>query len=201
MNEQRPDNATEFYIYGIIPYDRINGSYNLILKDNEDIGKMAALAIGSPEAQSIAIFLEGPDMDRPLTHDLLCNILLERGIDVQYVVIDSSDGGVFFSMIMFSDGISMDARPSDAISVAIRLGSPIFIHNDIVEELAFEVSGVKGMPEKNDQIKKDPPKEKQDKQKKTKKTLDDLQNELNEAIEKEDYELAAKLRDRINKKI
>lgn len=202
MNEQRPDNATEFYIYGIIPYDRINGIYNLILKDNEDLGKMVALSIGSPEAQSIAIFLEGPDMDRPLTHDLLCNILMDREIDVEYVVIDASEGSTFFSTIKFSDGgPTVDSRPSDAISVAIRLGSPIFINNDIVDELAFEVKGVKGMPDSEPKDEDVPESKKtEEKPKKKKKTIEDLQAELDSAIEKEDYELAAKLRDKIQKK-
>lgn len=201
INEERPINSTEFSIYGIIPYDKINGNYSLILKDEEDLNKMVALIIGNPEAQSMAIFLEGTELDRPLTHDLICNILLDRGIDIYWVAIDSSEGDTYFATINFSDGFSIDARPSDAISIAIRLGCPIFINNEIVEQLAFASRSVRGMEQEPDAVDDNTtPVEKKPK-KKSKKTLDDLQNELNEAIEKEDYELAAKLRDRINKKI
>ena len=200
MNTARPDNATEFYIYGIIPYDRINGSYSLILKDNEDLGKMVALTIGSPEAQSIAIFLEGVELDRPFTHDLFCNTLMDRSIDVDYIVIDDSHDTTFFASMAFSDGIIADCRPSDGISIAIRLGSPIFINNDIVDVMSFEYGNVKGMKSSNSE-------ESQKKQKPTKKkqkdesiTVDraELEKRLEEAIEKEDYELAAKLRDEIS---
>lgn len=196
INEERPINSTEFSIYGIIPYDKINGNYSLILRDEEDLGKMAALIIGNPEAQSMAIFLEGTELDRPLTHDLICNILMDRGLDINWVAIDASEGDIFFATIQFSDGFSIDSRPSDAISIAIRLGCPIFINNKIVEQLAFASRSVRGMeqePNHNDNEKA----KKESNKKKKKKTVEDLQNELNEAIKREDYELAAKLRDKI----
>jgi bifunctional DNase/RNase len=201
MITPRPDNSTEFYIYGIIPYDRVNGSYSLILKDNEDLGKIVALTIGSPEAQSIAIFLEGVELDRPFTHDLFCNILMDRSIDVDYVVIDDSHEQSFFASMAFSDGVITDCRPSDGISIAIRLGSPIFINNDIVDEMSFEYGDVKGLKNpKNSAQKEKPEGPSKKKQKDESLRVDpaDLKKRLEEAIEKEDYELAAKLRDQIN---
>jgi bifunctional DNase/RNase len=179
MNEERPFNSTEFYIYGIIPYDRINGNYSLILKDNEDLGKMVAIVIGSPEAQSIAIFLD---------------FIIERSINVVYVSIDDSIDSTFFATIAFSDGSSMDCRPSDAISIAIRLGSPIFVRNDIVEELSFGVPAI----ETNDVKQKDDASPKKKKPiKNRKKSKEELVKLLNDAIEQENYELAANLRDEI----
>lgn len=199
MNTARPDNATEFYIYGIIPYDRINGSYSLILKDSEDLGKMVALTIGSPEAQSIAIFLEGVELDRPFTHDLFCNTLMDRSIDVDYIVIDDSHEQTFFASMVFSDGIIADCRPSDGISIAIRLGSPIFINNDIVDVMSFEYGNVKGMKSSNNEEPQKKQKTSKKKQKDEAQKVDksELEKRLEDAIEKEDYELAAKLRDEL----
>jgi bifunctional DNase/RNase len=158
--------------------------------------------IGSPEAQSIAIFLEGPDMERPLTHDLFCNFLLERSIDVEHVSIDGSMENIFFATMTFTDGRSMDCRPSDAISIAIRLGSTIFIQNDIVEQLSFEHQS----PEEREPEEKYESKKKKKPSSRKKKPDESLMNNreemekmLQDAIEREDYEEAAKLRDMINR--
>lgn len=200
MMTNGPDNATEFHIYGIIPYDRVNGSYSLILRENEEQNKMVSIIIGGAEAQSIAIFLEGVELDRPFTHDLFCNVLMDRSIDVEYVVVDDNHDDTYFAAMAFNDGTLIDCRPSDAISIAIRLGSPIFINNDIVDAMSFEYKGVKGMQKESPKQEK---KEKSASKKKQKDeslelSTDELQKRLNEAIEKEDYELAAKLRDMIN---
>ena len=202
MKTPRPDDSTEFYIYGIIPYDRINGSYSLILKDNENLGKMVALTRGSHEAQSIAIFLEGAELDRPFTHDLICNIFMDRTIDVDYVVIDDSRETTYFATMAFNDGSTMDCRPSDGISIAIRLGSPIFINNHIMDLMSFEYGNVQGMKESSE-----PKKTKENKKPSKKKKegfnsidADELKKMLDEAIKKEDYELAAKIRDEISKR-
>jgi len=206
MNTNRPENATEFQIYGIVPYDRINGSYSLILKDAEGEGTMVSLLIGSPEAQSIAIFLEGVELDRPFTHDLLCNVLMDRSIDVDYVVIDDTDNQTFFASIVFNDGVAMDCRPSDGISIAIRLGSPIFVDNDIVDAMSFDYKNVKGMEDAPaEQIEKTPEKKKSQPKKKQKDeslevSREELKKRMQEAVLKEDYELAAKLGDMINGK-
>ena len=199
MNEERPEDSTQFYIYGIIPYDKINGSYSLILKDNEELGKMVALTIGGPEAQSIAIFLEGVELDRPFTHDLICNMLMDRSIDVQYVVIDDNHDSTYFATMAFSDGVTMDCRPSDGISIAIRLGSPIFINNHIVDIMSFEYGDVQGMKKSSspEVKKKKAPQKKKESLKSA--SVEDLEKMLSEAIEKEDYELAAKIRDTLNR--
>lgn len=202
MNLNRPENATEFQIYGIVPYERINGSYSLILKDVEGEGTMVSLLIGSPEAQSIAMFLEGIELDRPFTHDLFCNVLMDRSIDVDYILIDDTDGQTFFASMVFNDGTAVDCRPSDGISIAIRLGSPIFVNNDIVDSMSFEYKNVKGMSESEEEPKKKKGRPSKKKQRDESINFDkeELEKRLQDAIMKEDYELAAKLRDMINKK-
>lgn len=202
MMSNGPDNATEFHIYGIIPYDRINGSYSLILRQNDNHNTMISIIIGGAEAQSIAIFLEGVEMDRPFTHDLFCNVLMDKSIDVDYVVVDDNHNDTYFASMAFNDGTLIDCRPSDAISIAIRLGSPIFVNDNIVDSMSFEYKGVKGMDEKPQE---EPPKKKKASKKKQKDeslklSVEELQKRLEDAIEKEDYESAAKFRDIINKK-
>jgi bifunctional DNase/RNase len=192
-----PENASEFELYGIIPYDRINGSYSLILRHTEEQNTMLSIIIGSAEAQSIAIFLEGIDIDRPSIHDLFCNVLMDRSIDVEYVLIDDVHNETFFASMVFNDGTLVNCRPSDAISVAIRLGSPIIINNDVVDSMSFEYRNIKGMKSSNDEQKEAAKKPTRKKKKDESIKIDpaDLQKRLQEAIEKEDYELAAKLRD------
>jgi len=200
---KRPDNTTEFQIYGIVPYDRINGSYSLILKDIEGIGSMVSIIIGSAEAQSIAIFLEGTEIDASLTHDLFCNFLMDRSIDVEYVVIDDSNESTYFANIVFSDGFISDCRPSDGISIAIRLGSPIYIDNEIVDLMSFEYKNVKRTQEDSQEdIEKEDKDSMISNKKQSRRAVqsksDDLEKQLTDAIENEDYELAAKIRDLIN---
>ncbi len=197
-----PENASEFELYGIIPYDRINGSYSLILRHTEEHSTMVSIVIGSAEAQSIAIFLEGVELDRPFTHDLFCNVLMDRSIDVEYIVVDDVHDETYFASMAFNDGTLVDCRPSDAISIAIRLGSPIFINDNVVDSMSFEYKNVKGMQEETKEIPEKKAKKsskKKQKDESAKLSTEELQKRLEEAIDKEDYETAAKLRDLINK--
>jgi len=189
------ENKSEFYIYGIIPYDKVNGNYSLILKEKEGEERMVALIIGSPEAQSIAIFLESLEIGRPLTHDLICNILFEKSLDIDEIVIDDGNESTYYASILFSDGLVLDSRPSAAISIAIRMGAPIFITEEIVEKMHFNYDGINGLKEKEKE--KGPPKKSRKKKQSTEKEIDreTLEKELNDAIDREDYERAAEIRD------
>jgi len=198
-----PENASEFELYGIIPYDRINGSYSLILRHTEEHSTMVSIVIGSAEAQSIAIFLEGVELDRPFTHDLFCNVLMDRSIDVEYIVVDDVHDETYFASMAFNDGTLVDCRPSDAISIAIRLGSPIFINDNVVDSMSFEYKNVKGMQEEKEettQKKTKRPSKKKQKDESANLSVEELQKRLEEAIDKEDYETAVKLRDMINRR-
>jgi bifunctional DNase/RNase len=198
-----PENASEFELYGIIPYDRINGSYSLILRHVEERSTMVSIVIGSAEAQSIAIFLEGVELDRPFTHDLFCNVLMDRSIDVEYIVVDDVHDETYFASMAFNDGTLVDCRPSDAISIAIRLGSPIFINDNVVDSMSFEYKNVKGMQEEKEettQKKTKRPSKKKQKDESANLSVEELQKRLEEAIDKEDYETAVKLRDMINRR-
>lgn len=170
------------------------GAYALILKETNGKRKLPII-IGAFEAQSIALELEGMKPPRPLTHDLMRNIIDTFAVSLNEVCINELRDGTFYAKLMIeglSDIQEVDSRPSDAIALAVRYGAPIFVGEEVLNE-AGVVSGEDDDIEESD-IKEEV---KQIKKPLSKKEL--LQSSLKEAIEKEDYEKAAKLRDDIKK--
>jgi len=188
------NNKTKIKILGIT-YNQVQaGAYALIMAE-ENGNKRLPIVIGTPEAQSIAISLENLIPPRPLTHDLFVTFMQKLKINLKEVIINKYDEGVFFSEIVFNIGnknIIIDSRTSDAIALALRTNSPIYIMNDIMNEVAVEV-------EENDNDYYE--------QKEKNKTAPidclsqgKLKQLLNEAIATENYEKASYIRDLINKK-
>ncbi|MEA2461433.1 MAG: uncharacterized protein QOH90_1610 [Actinomycetota bacterium] len=98
--------------------------------------------IGAVEATAIAFALQGIETPRPMTHDLLRDILRETGIEVERIVISELVDQTFFATIrMVSGGSSVEvsSRPSDAIALAVRLGSPIFGAEEVLEQAGIEL--------------------------------------------------------------
>lgn len=190
-----PENSSEFFIYGIIPSDRSLDAYNLILKDRGNSSKMVSITIGGAEAQSIAIFLESQNDERlkarPFSHDLFTALIDQLDVRLLYVIIDGVDfektglDTVYSSMVFrFSDDqIVLDSRPSDAISISLRADAPIFITNDVMNNLGITTKDAK--PKEEEQVAKEPEK------------IKSINEMLDEAIANEDYEKAAHLRDKI----
>ncbi|MCX7878190.1 MAG: DUF151 domain-containing protein [Ignavibacteria bacterium] len=177
------------------------GGYALILKE---IGgeRRLPIIIGSFEAQHIALELEGIKPPRPLTHDLLKNVIEQMGFSVAYVYINELRDGTFFAKIKMDVGSidEIDSRPSDAIALALKFSVPIYVSEEVMNEVAF-------FPEKEDDEDSDDEDSLKDIEVSrtieetdpfTKK-LNKLQSELKSAIEKEDYERAAHIRDEIRK--
>ncbi len=187
------------------------GGYAIILKEISG-NRRLPIIIGQYEAQSIALELEGIKPPRPLTHDLLKEVIETFGYSVNYIVINELRDSTFFAKIKFdSTSIEeMDARPSDAIAIALKFSSPIYVNSDIMDEVGFipeydeqvlpkqegefDDSDAGSNPE---QIKSRPVETKNLSSKEKK--LVQLRNDLEEAITKEDYEKAAQLRDEIKK--
>tara|TARA_B100000287_G_scaffold214547_1_gene202453 strand:+ start:806 stop:1351 length:546 start_codon:yes stop_codon:yes gene_type:complete len=170
-----------------ISYNPSNKNYSVILKEVD--GQLCLpVIIGSFEAQSIALAIEVIETPRPLTHDLICDIFNTTNLDLDSVIIDRLDDGIFYSKIKIStkgsETFLIDARPSDSIAIAVRLDIPILISDDILNE-----AGVKENSNGNYKIKK------------ISKTisLKSLKAKLKNAIDEEEYEKAAKLRDTISK--
>jgi hypothetical protein len=98
--------------------------------------------IGAVEATAIAFAQQNVEPPRPLTHDLLCNILETFGRRVVAVTIDRLDSGVFYASLVFEDGTTISARPSDAIAIALRIGGPISVADEVLDEAGVETPEV-----------------------------------------------------------
>ena len=168
-----------------------NGAYALILEENDGERKLP-IVIGGFEAQSIAIALEkNIEPPRPLTHDLFKKFAKNFEIRIKQVIIHKLVDGIFYSSIICErDSVEeiLDARTSDAIALALRFDSPIYTYDKILEKAGIILN--KEISKKN--IKNDL---RDDFKKYSKKQL---AKKIENAIEAENYELAARLRDEIN---
>ena len=105
------------------------------------------IVIGVPEADAIAIKLQNHEVPRPLTHDLLCNLIATLGGRVTHIIVNDLSGETFFARIVLDvDGrhVEVDSRPSDAIALAVRIGVPIFVDERVLEQGALESEDVTG---------------------------------------------------------
>lgn len=173
----------------------VTQSHNYAVILGEEGGKRRLpIVIGGFEAQSIAVAIENMTPNRPLTHDLFKNSLDAFDIEITEVIINNLLDGIFYAQLVCAqDGksISIDARTSDAISMAVRFGCPIYTYDFIMD-----TAGVILENEQETSTKKEPA---------PRKSLEDLtvqalEKMLEEALEKEDYEKAAKIRDVIQNK-
>ena len=175
-----------------------SGAYALILAEKGEGGRKLPVVIGGAEAQSIAVAMEkSVAPPRPLTHDTWVNMLKEMQVTVQKVIIHRLVNGVFFASIyaVDADGKSMvfDSRPSDAVALAVRVECPIFALSSLLEQ-----AGITPQEEAEaDGLAPEPVEATPDAV--TEETRDELEALLDEAVENEDYELAARLRDKLDK--
>lgn len=190
-------------ILGLSSSQSQTGSFALVLGET-DGNRRLPIIIGMFEAQAIAIEIEKIIPNRPMTHDLFKSFAQSFNYFVEEIIISDLKEGVFFAKIICSDGlkkIEVDARPSDAIAIGLRFDAPIFTYESILAEAGIVLT------EESEEDKPDETKPKARVQKESKK-LDDIKNlpfeKLNqllaEAIEKEDYEKAAKIRDELSKR-
>jgi len=194
-------------ILGLSSSPSAGGAYALLLKEMYGIRRIPII-IGAYEAQSIALELEGIKPPRPLTHDLLANVIKNLHAIVNEVVITDLRDNTFFAKILFEiSGMTneVDSRPSDAIAVAVRLGVPIYITEKVMEIASFVPSSEepKEPKEEFEDLPDDEIEELNEEDTSSKHSdirIASLQDQLRDAIEKEDYERAAKIRDEINKK-
>ena len=101
--------------------------------------RILPIVIGINEAFAIRVKLSGFNPPRPLTHDLVVSILSNLEVAVKKVIIDNLEGGTFFAKIIVEDKNRetkvIDARPSDAVAIAVRMGVPIFIEEEVFEKV------------------------------------------------------------------
>jgi bifunctional DNase/RNase len=196
-------------IKGISYSQTQNGAYALILNEVDGERKLP-IVIGAFEAQSIAIALEKEiKPPRPLTHDLFKNFADRFDIIVKQVIIHKLVDGVFFSSIICErDRIEeiIDARTSDAIALALRFNAPIFTYKNILDKAGIYLK-INPEPEEHTEEHDDVLSEPQMFTSEpvsgdgyTQYSLQELHDLLEGAVQNEDYEKAAKIRDEISKR-
>jgi bifunctional DNase/RNase len=142
------------------------------------------IMIGQPEAQSIMIGLANHNMPRPLTHDLLISVLKHISAPISRVEITELKDETFFGRLILNKSgkdVSIDARPSDCIAIAVRVKCPIYIDELVVDKAGIAVNIINEVSDSESREEE----------------ITDLRKKLDEAVEIEDYEEAATLRDQI----
>ncbi len=185
-------NKLKLTIESLVHSQSQTGAYVLVMLEEES-GKRLPIVIGTSEAQAIAIALENIDAPRPLTHDLFVNFATSFNISVSEVVITKLELGIFYSELIcenFANKIRIDSRTSDAIALAIRFNCPIYVNEKIIEK-----AGINPETEKENDNYMQPVPQNEELSTHVDKELKLM---LAEAIKKEDYELASKIRDELN---
>lgn len=184
-------------ILGLSTSPATGGAYAILLKEINGLRRLPII-IGAFEAQAIALEIEGIKPPRPLTHDLMKYLVDNLGGTVLEVIVDELRENTFYAKIIIEvSGLTneIDSRPSDAIALAVRADAPIYVSEQVMELASFVPSDEnevekESSPVPNPQEQKPYSKEAQ---------LAALQDKLREAIEREEYERAAKLRDDIKR--
>lgn len=118
-----------------------SGADQIIILKEKNGSRMMPILIGYYEAQSIHLALNEIQIQRPLTHDLTVRIITSLGATMDRVVINDLREATFFARIHFSTengSVDVDSRPSDAIALAVRTDSPIFVAPEVLEQVAKE---------------------------------------------------------------
>ncbi len=160
------------------------GNFTLILEELTGLRRLPII-IGPFEAQAIAVALERMYPERPMTHDLFKNTLDEVGVKLSEVFISKMESGIFHARLVGQknngQSFEIDARSSDAIAMAVRFACPIFVSESIMNEVGIALDD----KEEVDTVKRGDL---------SSYSLAELQEMLNEVLEKEEYEKAAKIR-------
>lgn len=188
-------------ILGLSPSQSQQGSFALVL--GEEMGnRRLPIIIGVFEAQAIAVQMESIVPNRPMTHDLFKSFAAALKYTVKEIVISDLREGIFFAQIICGDSlgsVEIDARPSDAIAIGLRFDAPIYVTERILDE-----AGIVNIPPEDDVISEDileePPAKSSFKDQIRGLSTEKLQKMLDEALQNEEYEKAAQLRDELGRR-
>ena len=192
-------------ILGLSSSQSQSGSFALVLGESPG-NRRLPIIIGMFEAQAIAIEIEKIIPNRPMTHDLFKSFAHNFNFSIREIIISDLKEGVFFAKIVCEDEartLEIDSRPSDAIAIGLRFNAPIFTYESILAEAGIVLTEES---EEDQDFKKElsKPEGKSSKGGEPERlkdfTVDKLKKLLDDAIEKEDYERAAKIRDEMNRR-
>jgi len=164
-----------------VTLDTASNRFVVILRDDA-YKRWLPIVVGPAEAQAIALQMENVQPPRPMTHDLIKNILNELDIKITKVVVTKLQDNTYYAKIEMEKNnkkIEIDARPSDAIAIALRKDTSIFVEDEVLEKAAIQDEIIHSESNK-------------------KQELNELNKELQTAVKEERYEDAAKIRDKIN---
>lgn len=179
-------NKTELRVLSLSFSQEESGAYALLLGEMDGERQLAVI-IGASEAQAILLELKGIRSPRPLSHQLFASVIEALNVRLLRVLIYKVEKGLFYSYLFLQTEnsiIRVDARTSDAIAIAMCLQSPIFIYEDLLEREKLNLENKK-MQSDDTLAKEQPP-------------IESIKRALEEAVEAEEYEKAALLRDLIN---
>ena len=188
---------TRVDIIGLSTSPSSGGAYALVLGEVEG-NRRLPIIIGAFEAQAIALELEKIQPPRPMTHDLLRDTFEAVEVEVTEVVIDELREGTFFAKIRYRhDGEEqqLDSRPSDAVALAVRVDAPIFVAPMVLDEagiVAEDESDISSLAEQAEETSVE-------EEEMGGTELEKKQKKLEKAVEEENYERAAELRDEIQR--
>ncbi len=160
----------------------------ILLKDKEG-ERTLPIIIGEYEAQSIAFGLENQKPPRPITHDLIVNLLDAANLSLEKVVISELRDSTYYALLHLESAygkLEVDSRPSDAIAIAVRLDVPIFVEEEVMDKAAYNYNE-RGRNELEEALVG----------KSVDEDINKLKKALQKAVEAEEYEKAAQIRDRI----
>ena len=139
---RRGPSMYEMVIYGV-SFDLV-GKQPIVLLKTAEGNKYLPIWIGHPEAAAILMRLQGASTPRPMTHDLVTDILSQLDAEVVRITVTELKENTFYASITVSQNgseIEIDSRPSDAIALAVRAEAPIFVADQVIEESAIEFEG------------------------------------------------------------
>ena len=180
----------------ITPSSSSNGAYVMALTEIAG-ARSLAIVIGPAEAHSIVIVMEKMPITRPLTHDLFVSLAENFEIHVEEVFIYQMIDGIFYARIIVRGNgktIEVDSRTSDAVAIAIRFGAPIYCAKEVMDEVGRDMRALT----EGDELDFDLDITEDDLEEVL--TPEEILKKLNEALLNEDYELASKLRDELDKR-
>ncbi len=175
-------------------------SYAVVLGEINGLRRLP-IVIGGFEAQAIAVALEHMQPSRPLTHDLMKNFMNAFGVELQEIIINDLQEGIFYSKLVCftaNDTVEIDSRTSDALALAVRFGCPIYTYENILENAGIMMED--GAPKKNRGEAVGIEETGSGRDDLSILNIEELNTLLNEVLEAEDYIRAIAIRDELNKR-
>lgn len=175
-------------------------SYAVVLGEINGLRRLP-IVIGGFEAQAIAVALEHMHPSRPLTHDLMKNFMNAFGVELQEIIINDLQEGIFYSKLVCfteNDTVEIDSRTSDALALAVRFGCPIYTYENILENAGILMEDGSSKKSKGETVGIE--ERGSGSSELNTLSIEELNNLLNEVLEQEDYIKAIAIRDELNKR-